>query len=623
METEKRNSLRWNPRSWPIAAKIVTGLLAVSLLPMLFVAWVSLQGGLTSLGETELRNLKQIAANISGRIAQLIGDTRQVAAYLARDQAIIDALERPSEQRREAVRGKLHSLLATNRDVELLMLLDANGDVFTSTDPELIGRNFKFRDYFVNAVQGRSHTTGIIVGAVAGNYGVFFSAPVMDRGGAVQGVAVIRILGATFAAIVEDERQAKQRVGLLIDGDGVVIYHPDAGMQFSSLAPLNDAAQKRIAADRRFRRERIESLGLVALAEAAVGSKDAGFVRYRSPLSGVSEIAGYAPVRNHSWTVVVNASEEYFSRPLQELFWKVIAAVALIGTVFVALALLFARSLVRPLRSLIGAAQHLSKGDYGRAEARVFSDDEIGQLARTFNAMVASVREREKERDVFGRVVSPEVRDMLLKGQLKLGGESLRVSVLFSDIRGFSTIAERMGANDLVQFLNEYLTEMTEAVKPYGGYVNNFIGDAVVVIFGAPVGQSDIEAAAVGAALAMRERLARLNARRREQEEPEIQSGIGISTGRAVAGQIGSLERCIYTVIGDTINIAARLEELTKALSDYPVLINHATYLGIRDRAEFRTVDLGPRNVKGRSEPVHVYAVVPGTAPAVTTPPVA
>lgn len=601
--------------SWPIAAKIVVALLAVSLAPMLLVAWVSLQGGLASLGDTELKNLKQFAANISGRIGQLINDTRQVTAYLAGDPALEELLQRPTDERKAAVRGKLHSLLAANRDIELIMLLDAEGTVVTSTDPALIGRNFKFREYFTNAIQGRSHTTGIIVGAVAGNYGAFFSAPVTDQRGTVIGAAVIRILGGTFAAMVEDERQAKQRVGFVVDGDGVVIYHPDANVQFRSLAPLADAVQKRIAADQRFRRERIESLGMDTLGEAAVGTKDAGFVRYRSPLSGEAEIAGFAPVRNHNWTVIVSASEAYFSRPLQELFWKVVVSVVLVGVVFVLLAMLFARSLVRPLRSLIGAAESLSRGDYARAEARVFTDDEIGQLAKTFNAMVTTVREREKERDVFGRVVSPEVRDKLLTGQLKLGGESLRVSVLFSDIRGFSTIAERMGANDLVLFLNEYLTEMTEAVKPYGGYVNNFIGDAIVVIFGAPVGRSDIEAAAVAAALAMRERLARLNARRREMEEPEIESGIGISTGRAVAGQIGSLERCMYTVIGDAINIAARLEELTKELRDYPVLVNHATFLGIRDRTDIKAVDLGLQKVKGRAEPVHVYAVLPG-APA-------
>ena len=616
METQAQGPARWNPLSWPIAAKIVVALLAVSLVPMLLVAWVSLQGGLASLGDTELKNLKQIAANISGRIGQLINDTRQVTAFLADDPALDELLQRPTEERKEAVRGKLHSLLATNRDVELIMLLDAGGSVVTSTDPALIGRNFKFREYFVNAIQGRAHTTGIIVGAVAGNYGAFFSAPVTDQRGTVRGAAVVRILGGTFAAIVEDERQAKQRVGFVVDGDGVVIYHPDPKVQFRSLAPLDDAAQKRIAADQRFRRDRIESLGMGPLAEAAVGSKDAGFVRYRSPLSGEPEIAGFAPVRNHHWTVVVSASEAYFSRALQELFWKVVVSVILVGVVFVLLAMLFARSLVRPLRSLIAAAQSLSRGEYEHAEARVFTEDEIGQLAKTFNAMVASVRERDRERDVFGRVVSPEVRDRLLTGQLKLGGESLRVAVLFSDIRGFSAIAERMGANDLVQFLNEYLTEMTEAVKPFGGYVNNFIGDAVVVIFGAPVGRADIEAAAVGAALAMRERLARLNARRREREEPEIQSGIGISTGRAVAGQIGSLERCMYTVIGDAINIAARLEELTKELRDYPILINHATYLGIRDRAEIKALDFGPQKVKGRAEPVHVYAVLPGVPAA-------
>lgn len=279
------------------------------------------------------------------------------------------------------------------------------------------------------------------------------------------------------------------------------------------------------------------------------------------------------------------------------------AAVALIGAVFVS------GGISGPLIELSQMAQRVQGGDL-TAEVDVRSRDEVGVLAGAFNTMTAGLRERERERDVFGRVVSPEVREKLLRGQLELGGETLWVTVLFSDIRGFSTISEKMEPQDLVAFLNEFLTEMTDAIRPWGGYINNFIGDAVVAIFGAPIEQPDKEWRAVAAALTMRERLAELNRRRETRGEPPINTGVGISTGEAVAGQIGSMERLMYTVIGDSVNVAARLETLTKDYPEHPVLINGPTAEALKGRDDLVLKSLGPITVKGRAEPVDVYAVV-------------
>jgi class 3 adenylate cyclase len=223
--------------------------------------------------------------------------------------------------------------------------------------------------------------------------------------------------------------------------------------------------------------------------------------------------------------------------------------------------------------------------------------------------MVTGVQARERERDIFGRVVSPEVREKLLTGELALGGENRRVSVLFSDIRDFTTLSERLGPQETVALLNEYLTAMTEAVRPWGGYVNNFIGDAIVVVFGAPTAHDSTEWSAVGAALEMRDRLVTLNEKRVSLGDEPLQTGIGISTGKVVAGQVGSLERFLYTVIGDAVNVAARLESMTKEFDGNPVLVNNATYEAIRERAELAIEDFGPRQVKGRREPVHIYGV--------------
>lgn len=282
--------------------------------------------------------------------------------------------------------------------------------------------------------------------------------------------------------------------------------------------------------------------------------------------------------------------------------------IVMVGVVSLLGAFVLSGNISRPLIEISRMAQRVEEGDL-TARVEVRSSDEIGVLAHAFNTMTFGLRERERERDIFGRVVSPEVRERLLTGDLHLGGETLWVAVLFTDIRGFSTMSEQMTPEEVVAFLNEYLTEMTNAVRPWGGYVNNFIGDAIVVIFGAPVDQPDKEWRAVAAALTMQERLTELNQHRVARGEQPIHNGIGISTGEAVAGQIGSLERLMYTVIGDAVNVAARLEALTKDYPEHPILINGLTAKALATRPDLTLKSLGPINVKGRVEPVDVYAV--------------
>ena len=278
-------------------------------------------------------------------------------------------------------------------------------------------------------------------------------------------------------------------------------------------------------------------------------------------------------------------------------------AISLIG------AIVISGSISKPLIELSHMAQRVQEGDL-TAQVKVRSRDEVGVLANAFNMMTAGLRERERERDIFGRVVSPEVREKLLEGRLELGGETLWIATLFSDIRSFSTLSEAMSPQEVVTLLNEYLAEMTEAVRPWGGYINNFIGDAIVAIFGAPVDQPDKEWRAVAAALAMRKRLAELNQRRVARGEAPVDNGVGISTGEAVAGQIGSLERLMYTVIGDSVNVAARLEALTRDYPEHPILINGPTAEALKGRPDLKLKSLGPLHVKGRAQPVDVYAVI-------------
>lgn len=597
------------PRSWSIATRLGAVLVLTALIPMLVVGYYNLTQSIDSVRRTEARNLEQLAATTAGRIDQFIRDTRHLLGYFAWSEEAISVAAWADDLTRNNVMEKMNRLAAANADIELIMVLNTEGLVLASTKADYIGRNLAFREYYKTAIAGREFISRMEVGTASGKPGLYLSAPIHEGSGLVNGVAVIKMRGSAISDILDVYQRGNDRVVFAVDGDGVIIHHPDPRALYHSLKPLPAELLKQISEEKRFGLDKIEPLGLDTLADRIRTAREPGHIELPRLLNGAPEIVGYAPLRNHDWRILISESEHVFSQPLQHLYSNAVISAVLAGVIFSLFAIYLARGFVRPINDLSAAAEAVRRGDYSKAQATVFSEDEFGRLARIFNTMVTGVQARERERDIFGRVVSPEVREKLLTGELALGGENRRVSVLFSDIRDFTTLSERLGPQETVALLNEYLTAMTEVVRPWGGYVNNFIGDAIVVVFGAPTARAEIEWSAVGAALAMRDRLVELNKQRVAMGDEPIQTGIGISTGKVVAGQVGSLERFLYTVIGDAVNVAARLEGMTKEFDGNPVLVNHQTYEGISHRDDLLVEDFGPRNVKGRREPVHVFGI--------------
>jgi adenylate cyclase len=206
------------------------------------------------------------------------------------------------------------------------------------------------------------------------------------------------------------------------------------------------------------------------------------------------------------------------------------------------------------------------------------------------------------------RYVTRQVAEEILKDRdrLKLGGTRSSVSVLFSDIRNFTTISENSTAEEVVTMLNDYFTRMLDPIFRYDGTLDKFIGDAIMAVFGAPIPQENDAENAVKAALEMRRALKWYNVDREGRGELPIDIGIGITKGEAVSGNIGSEQRMEYTVIGDTVNVASRLEGLTKQY-DYKILVNEQVYNDVRDK--IACVDLGFANVKGKGEGVHIFGI--------------
>ncbi|MEO6418784.1 MAG: adenylate/guanylate cyclase domain-containing protein [Polyangiaceae bacterium] len=260
----------------------------------------------------------------------------------------------------------------------------------------------------------------------------------------------------------------------------------------------------------------------------------------------------------------------------------------------------------RALDKVNVALRKLEQQEYVHVET-VTTGDELEDLATGFNTMVDGLKERDKLRNTFGKYMTQTVMEHLMSGKVQLGGESLTVSILFSDIRSFTTISEQMNdAQALVGLLNEYFTEMVTIVMEEDGVVDKYIGDAIMAVFGAPVSKPDDAVRAVRAAVRMRKALADLNVRLVARGVPALRTGIGIHTGEVVAGNIGSEARMEYTVIGDAVNLASRLESNTKEMG-VDVLISEDTFKLVEGTCIARPIR--EITVKGRAKPVMTYEV--------------
>ena len=276
----------------------------------------------------------------------------------------------------------------------------------------------------------------------------------------------------------------------------------------------------------------------------------------------------------------------------------VVTALVVTLSVSMLLSLMLADAISGPISELQAATRRVGAGDL-EARVPVFSADETGELAQSFNDMVAGLAERERLRDAFGAFVDPTLTERVLQEGTDMRGEEIDLSLLFLDIRGFTTFCERAPATEVVARLNELYGEVVPVILRHGGHANKFIGDGLLAVFGAPERRPDHADRAVAAAL----EIARLV---RERYAGELRVGIGVNSGSAVVGTIGGGGRLDFTVIGDPVNTAARVESATRQTDD-DVLITEAT------RERLRT-ELGgfeeraPIPLKGKSEPVRLYA---------------
>ena len=291
------------------------------------------------------------------------------------------------------------------------------------------------------------------------------------------------------------------------------------------------------------------------------------------------------------------------------------------GVIFVSILLMLisfiithglSRLILNPLKNLTEASKRIQNGDY-KSRVGIVTSDELGALADSFNDMADSLAEKEFMRDTFGKIVDPEVRDYLMSGSGKeslgaaLGGETREVTVLFCDIRSFTAMSEKMEASEVVQLLNKYFTTLGKCIAAHHGIINKYIGDAIMAIFGAPVKSENSARDAFLAALDMRKALVEVNEDFKKEGFPEVHFGIGIHTGPVFAGTIGAENRMEYTVIGDTVNTASRLESLCKTYTKDLILSEASAEKLGKESAGLSFV--ADAEIRGKSQPMKLYTL--------------
>ncbi len=374
----------------------------------------------------------------------------------------------------------------------------------------------------------------------------------------------------------------RDRVMYLVDGEGRAMAHPNEKWALAA-QNLGQTPIVRRALDAQFRQGQME---------------------FTDPGDGDVYVGAFSRT-SLGPIVIAQASKDVILEPARVMKRSSIYTAGIILWVALFFILIFSIKLTAPIERLAEVTRRVAQGDFS-IRSNVKALNEVGELGRSFDAMVGGLEEREKMRNVLNKFHGSSITDDLLSGDLNLGGTRKHVTVFFSDIRDFTKFSEGHKPEEVVDMLNEYFHEMVSIINRYGGVVDKFIGDAIMAVWGAPRRAGNEELMATRACLEMRRALEVLNETRMGRGQVPIKIGMALHTGEAISGTIGSSERMEYTVIGDTVNMASRIEASTKAFGT-DLLISEETAELVKER--FRIELAGSAEVKGKSKPLKMFKV--------------
>jgi len=342
-------------------------------------------------------------------------------------------------------------------------------------------------------------------------------------------------------------------------------------------------------------------------------------------IAGTSYVAHVEQLSEFGWAIIVAEERDVFYSTINEIIVQVAIILGASLLLSITMLIIFSGALVRPLRFVVNAMSEIITTNDLSKRVEVLYRDETGKLSQTFNVMVEELQsayenvksyalraaiaqtKEHKIRTIFQKYVPNDVIDQFFRNpESMLVGDNRELAILFSDIRSFTTISEALKPDEIVESLNRYFEAMVDAIMSRNGIVDKYIGDAIMAFFGAPVRRDDDPLQATLAGLEMLERLQDFNVWQVEQGRPEFHIGVGINFGVVTVGNIGSEKKMDYTVIGDMVNVASRLEGLTKKYGQ-SLLVAEGVHERIEGELPTRLVDRVI--VKGRSRSLGIYAV--------------
>lgn len=381
-----------------------------------------------------------------------------------------------------------------------------------------------------------------------------------------------------------------EREFFLIDRNGFLLAHQNEELLRQSKNIKGEAFVERALAD-------------------ATNSKQLSFKNNK----GEAYIGAF--VKSSFWGTVLLAQTplSIVNEPAQAVQRKAILISGIVMSVALFAVFLFSLTLSKPIEVLAELIKEIPKGNFNiSARKKVTSHDEVGDLAEAFDQMTEGLKERDKVKNLFNKFHGSSVTENLLQQEVSVGGTRKEVTVFFSDIRGFTKFSEGHTPEEVVSMLNEYFAVMVGIIGRHGGVVDKFIGDAIMAVWGVPAG-SDLDTEnGLKACLEMRSALVTLNDSRRERGLTEIHIGMGLHAGAAISGTIGSEERMEFTVIGDTVNVTARIESSTKHF-EVDLLVSDEIFARMSKpelQDQFKFDLAGDIEVKGKTLPLRLYKVL-------------
>ena len=373
------------------------------------------------------------------------------------------------------------------------------------------------------------------------------------------------------------------------------------------------------------RSEDLVTPALIRLPEwlALVGLPSEGSDSRAARIGGIDRVLKGFYFEPFGWYVVVSEQRGAFYSRVEEITQRTLVILGTAIAVGLVMVLIFARYLTRPLTRVVGTMEDIISTNDLSSRVAVEYQDETGKLAHTFNLMVANLEKLQKgiKHHAFEAVVAKKREHRILTTFEKyvpadvvntvyenleptLVGESRVIAILFSDIRGFTTISEQTPSEELVESLNRYFTPMVDAIMDNEGVIDKYIGDAIMAFFGAPVKHENDALLAVRSGIRMNEELVTFNERQRAIGRPEFQQGVGINYGVATVGNMGTDKKMNYTIIGDMVNLASRIEGLTKEYRQ-SLLFSESAYRKVKEHLPCRLIDSVA--VKGKKTGVKIY----------------